>query len=85
MLASNLSQQLGRPVIDETGLNGTYDFVLDYAPEPGTPAIDEPAARELSLPSIFTALQEQLGLKLESTKATVEILVIDHAQRPSEN
>jgi bla regulator protein blaR1 len=85
MLASNLSQQLGRPVIDQTGLNGTYDFTLDYAPEPGAPAIDQPPNQDSSLPSIFTALQEQLGLKLESTNATVQILVIDHAERPSEN
>jgi uncharacterized protein (TIGR03435 family) len=87
MLASNLSQQLGRPVIDKTGLQGVYDFVLDYAPDPGAPAStsDEPHVTDLSLPSIFTTLQETLGLKLESAKATVEILVIDHAERPSEN
>jgi uncharacterized protein (TIGR03435 family) len=78
-LASNLSQQLGRPVIDKTALPGTYDFVLDYA------ATGEPTTQDPSLPSIFTALQERLGLKLISAKARVEILVIDGAQRPPEN
>jgi uncharacterized protein (TIGR03435 family) len=86
MLASNLSRQLGRPVLDKTGLNGFYDFILDYTLDPGTPpVVDEPNAADLSLPSVFTALQKQLGLKLESMKATVEILVIDHAERPSGN
>jgi uncharacterized protein (TIGR03435 family) len=84
-LASNLSQQLGRPVIDKTELHGVYDFVLEYAQNSNTstPATEGASVPESSLPSIFTALQESLGLKLESTTAPVEILVVDHAERPS--
>ena len=65
-----------RVVVDGTGLNGTYDFELMFDR-------DGAAAREN--PSIFTALEEQLGLKLESKKAPVEFLVVDHLERPSEN
>jgi uncharacterized protein (TIGR03435 family) len=69
----------GRPVIDKTNLKGLYDFRLQFTPErlPGNP--------DVSGPSIFTAIQEQLGLRLESTKGPVEVLVIDHVERPSEN
>jgi len=70
-------RQLGRPVIDKTGLTGDYDFDLNFMP--GTPLADSPD------PDIFTALQEQLGLKLEPQKGTVETLVIDHAEKPSPN
>jgi len=84
-LASRLSQQLGRPVIDKTGLTGEYDFTFDYAPYPVNRRIDEPRVANASLPSIFRALQERLGLKLQSTETTVEILVIDRVERPSEN
>jgi uncharacterized protein (TIGR03435 family) len=66
-------------------LHGTYDFVLDHALEVTPSTTGEPSAQDLSLPSIFTSLQERLGLKLVPTKATVETLVIDGAQRPSEN
>jgi uncharacterized protein (TIGR03435 family) len=87
-----LSNLLGRPVIDKTGFTGTFDVSLDYSPEglsfggrglppppPGAPAFDT------SGPSIFTAIQEQLGLRLESTKAPGEVLVIDSAEKPTEN
>jgi uncharacterized protein (TIGR03435 family) len=84
-LASRLSQQLGRPVIDKTGLAGEYDFTFDYAPYAVNRRIDEPGVADASLPSIFTALQERLGLKLQATETTVEILVIDRVERPSEN
>jgi uncharacterized protein (TIGR03435 family) len=77
-------------VVDRTGLTGRYDFTLRFFPtegstpvmngQPATPSPDDAAA-----PSIFTAVQEQLGLKLESTKGTVEGLVIDHVERPSQN
>ena len=70
----------GRYVIDKTGLTGHYDFELRWTPD-DTPA-DSPIANG---PSIFAAVQEQLGLKLEPAKAPVEVLVIDSAQRPSEN
>ncbi len=76
-LAGMLSQPAGRPVVDATGITGNYDITLEYAPE---------AAADSSLPSIFTALQEQLGLKLVPQKVPYEMLVIDHLERvPTEN
>ena len=91
-----LSQQLGRTILDQTGLKGNYDINLQWTPdeslgamfngpEGGKPATGNPPTPESSGPSIFTAIQEQLGLKLESTKGPVEILVIDHVEQPSEN
>ncbi len=69
--------KLGRPVVDQTGLEGVYDFNLDWTPE-GT----EPG----NVPSIFIALQEQLGLRLEARKSPVEVLFVDHVERiPTEN
>jgi uncharacterized protein (TIGR03435 family) len=75
--ASALSGKLGRSVVDRTGLKGFYDFLLTWTPDEAQ--ADAPG------PSLFTALQEQLGLKLESMKGPVEILVVDRAERPSEN
>ncbi len=72
---------VGRVVIDKTGLTGNYDFELTFAP-PARPS-DIPASQDA--PSIFTAVQEQLGLKLEAQKAAVEFLVIDHVERPTDN
>ena len=69
---------VNRFVEDRTGLRGVFDFDLKWMP-------DETAATDLSYPSIFTALQEQLGLKLESTKGPVEVLVIDSVERPTED
>jgi uncharacterized protein (TIGR03435 family) len=93
-----LSQQLGRQVLDKTGLMGTYDFTLQWAPAPdesrgpmsraaegGDQGPDHAPPPDSSGPSIFTAIQDQLGLKLESQKAPVEVLVIDHVETPSEN
>ncbi len=84
-----LSLVLDRPVIDRTSISGKFDFHLSYLvdqttpgalfPELGQPSDDSPAA------SIFTVLQEQLGLKLEPTKGSREYLVIDHVERPTEN
>ena len=93
MLAHILSRQLGRTVVDKTGLNGEYDFALDYVPEnapisiiPGAPeGGPKPEVPEQGGPSLFTAVEEQLGLKLEATKATVDVIVIDHIGQPSEN
>lgn len=96
MLARMLSQQLGRAVRDQTGLKGNYDFTLKWAPEPGegmmlrgpeggNPGPESSSPPESSGPSIFTAIQDQLGLKLESTKGPVNVLVIDHIERPTEN
>lgn len=76
ILASNLGNQLGRIVLDKTGLRGAYDFTVEWDPEP---------AADSAGPSIFTGLQEQLGLRLESQEGPVEVLVIDSAERASEN
>ncbi len=85
-----LSQQLGRTVVDKTGLTGKYDFKLKWTPDenqgpPGPPGADNAPPPDSSGPSIFTAVQEQLGLKLESQKGAVKILVVDHGEKPSEN
>jgi uncharacterized protein (TIGR03435 family) len=77
---------VGRTIIDKTGLTSVYDFTLQFMPDdaaaaPGsTSSVPDPTA-----PSIFTAIQEQLGLKLESGKGPVEVMVIDHVERPSGN
>lgn len=90
LLAQFLSQRLGRTVVDNTGLPGNYDFSLEWVPGEGEPrkkvdGIEVPLAADTSDPTIFTAVQEQLGLKLESTKGPVEVLVIDSAEKPSGN
>ena len=78
--AEVLSRLVDRPVMNMTGLPGTYDFKMDYARD------DSPAAADSANASLFTALQEQLGLKLEAKKGPVEILVIDRVQKaPTEN
>jgi uncharacterized protein (TIGR03435 family) len=92
-LAAWLSRQLGRVVIDKTDLKGEYDYKLEWTPDPGeggaesiglppeapTPHVDTTG------PSIFTAIQEQLGLRLVSQKGPVEMIVIDGVERPSAN
>ncbi len=78
-LARQISLTAGRTVIDKTGLKGFYKHTLDWLSANQTP---DPA---LDVPSLFTAVQEQLGLRLESTKAPVEMLIVDHVERPSEN
>ena len=80
-LALLLSGPAGRPVVDKTGLTGTYDMHLDMG-QPGPLAANGPADPGAS---VFTAVQEQLGLKLESRKDQVEHLMIDHIERPSPN
>ena len=85
-----ISQRLDRRVIDRTGLAGRFDIQLQWTPGQGESPFDPggnpvPAPTDFSGPSIFTAIQEQLGLKLESTKGPVEVIVIDHAEKPSEN
>ena len=83
-LVAVISQTLGRTVIDKTGLTGLYDLTLTWTSDS---TVDSPASADdsPSSPSIFTALEEQLGLKLESAKGPVKVLVIDHIEKPSEN
>ena len=73
---------LDRPVIDHTGLTGTYELKLTFTPDISSNRRGEPDPSDIS---IFTAVQEQLGLKLEPQKAMVEILVVDHIEKPSDN
>jgi uncharacterized protein (TIGR03435 family) len=76
---SFLTRQTQRVVIDRTGLMGAWDFELTFAP----PDVTADAAAERNIPSLFTALQEQLGLKLEATRGPSEVLVIDRVERPT--
>ena len=73
-----LRVQTGRPVIDKTGLTGIYDFELIWS-------AGDPLPPDAPGPSIFTAVQQQLGLKLEPARASFSIVVIEHAERPSAN
>jgi uncharacterized protein (TIGR03435 family) len=99
-IVNTLSQLLGRTVTDKSGLTGNFDVRLKFAQEslpnpgvlggpggptpPGTP-VAPPGASDPTGPSIFTAIQEQLGLKLESARGPVDVLVIDGVEKPSEN
>jgi len=81
-----ISNTVGRPVVDGTGLKGKYDFILSWAPEPPPGAVAPASlAPDDAGPTFISAVQEQLGLKLDSKKGPVEILVIEHAEKPSEN
>jgi hypothetical protein len=87
-LARALSGQLGRSVLDKTGLTGTFDFSLKWTPDDnqrdflsGNPLAA--GVGDQRGPSIFTAVQEQLGPKLEAQKGSIDILAIDHVERPS--
>jgi uncharacterized protein (TIGR03435 family) len=100
-LAAILSGRVGRPVVDGTGLTGLYDFSLDFAPEPSVSAtnrgpsnpelqsgqVSAPEAGALGgAPSLAAAIEQQLGLKFESRKGPIDILVVDHIERvPKEN
>jgi uncharacterized protein (TIGR03435 family) len=75
VFAQYLSRRLGQQVVDKTGLPGSYDFTLEYEP-------DEAAGAG---PSIFAAVQEQLGLRLQSGKGSVDLLIVDRAERPTDN
>jgi uncharacterized protein (TIGR03435 family) len=79
--AEYLSQRTDRPVLNQTGLDGSYEITLDYARDEGLDA-----KGDATVPSLFTAIQEQLGLKLEGAKGPIESLVVDSADRtPTEN
>jgi uncharacterized protein (TIGR03435 family) len=99
--AESLGNQMDRPVVDQTGLTKNYDFTLEFAPESGgrglmglpVPLPPPPGdggslheADSMAAPSLFTALQEQMGLKLEQKKGSVDLLVVDHLEKtPTEN
>jgi uncharacterized protein (TIGR03435 family) len=80
---------LDRPVVDRTGLSGRFDFTLQWTPDEsqfaGMGVRVPPPSPDAQLPTLFTAMQEQLGLRLDSTRAPVEVFVIDKVERPSEN
>jgi uncharacterized protein (TIGR03435 family) len=89
-LVSMLSRQLGRPVVDNTGLSGLFDVELNYTPDRTPPQGTLPPGVVLPQidpdgPTIFTALQEQLGLKLEPSSQPGEMLTIERIEKPSEN
>jgi uncharacterized protein (TIGR03435 family) len=79
----------GRVLLDKTGLTGHYTFTFQWTPEVarpnGGPSADNASTSESSIPSLFTALREQLGLRIESTHAPVDVIVIENIDKPSEN
>jgi uncharacterized protein (TIGR03435 family) len=86
-LSFTLSMLVDRVVLDRTGLTGAFDVELHFTPEglpglPGPPGVERPPSES---PSIFTAVQEQLGLKLEARKGPIEYIVVDHAEHPVED
>jgi uncharacterized protein (TIGR03435 family) len=93
ILIPTISREVGRLIVDKTGLTANYDFVFQYTPDTyhAPTNLGEGGAGSMPIPpdfgsiSIFTAVQEQLGLKLESVKTPIEVVVIDHAERPSGN
>lgn len=80
IFARMLISAVGAPVIDRTGVTGLYNFDLHFAPLEGTPT-----EADAQLPFIFTAIESQLGLKLETITGPVEVVIIDHAEKPTEN
>ena len=78
-----LGNMLDRPVIDRTGYTGTFSFRLDFSPVGA--ALADGGNPDNPRPSIFTAIHEQLGLRLEPQKGPVEVLVINHVEKPNEN
>ena len=90
--ATSLSGLVNRVVLDKTGLTGGFDFELQWTPDQfqgtgplgGIPGAPPPAPpTDSTFPSLFTALQEQLGLKLDSERGPVEVVVIDHVEKPA--
>lgn len=89
LLASSLSGfgSFDRPMVDQTGLEGEFDFTLRWTPEPGSPFLppDATILSDVEETTFSDALKNQLGIKLESSKSPMEVLVVDHIERPSEN
>ena len=86
-LAAQLSGRVGRSVVDRSGLDGRYDLDVEFSPQPLRADSADPAAVDRPIAdgaSIYTAIQEQLGLKLESQKGSIDVTVIDSVQRPTE-
>jgi bla regulator protein blaR1 len=87
-VADFVASALGRPVVDNTGLSGDVDFELRFRVEPpaaGVVSAPPPTADDPNIPTLTTALQEQLGLKIESTTAATDVLVIENLERPTPN
>jgi uncharacterized protein (TIGR03435 family) len=84
-LANALSMVAGRTVLDRTGLTGEFNFAFQFAPLNSGFLQGQSSAETSSRPSLFTVLEEQLGLKLESSRGPVEVFVIDHVEKPGEN
>ena len=82
-LATALQPTVGRPVVDQTGLDGRFDVEYSFAPQPPTAGVEPAFGPEA--PMLFVALEEQLGLKLESRRMHVSVLVIESIDRPTEN
>jgi uncharacterized protein (TIGR03435 family) len=85
LLARELAQSQGRVVVNRTGLTGRYDLTLRWTPDDAPPPLLNGAPDPNAPPGLFTAIQEQLGLKLESAKGPVEVLVIDKIEQPTPN
>ena len=96
VIATTLTQSVGRPVIDKTGLTGYYDYTLKWTPQPGSgspapfglpdgvlPAAPPSLPADPDSPNLFTAVQEQLGLKLEAGRGPVDVIVIDRLEKPT--
>ncbi len=84
-LSQQLSRQLGVPVLNKTGLQGRYNFNLNWSDGKASASDGESSSGNVSAPSILTAVQEQLGLKLEPQKAVMQVLVVDRVEKPVEN
>jgi uncharacterized protein (TIGR03435 family) len=80
-----ISGPLNMPVVDETGLTGRYDFAIDFTPYLPDPAHNMDGTRPDTTSILMAAMEGELGIKMESRKAQVEVMVIDHVEKPSEN
>jgi uncharacterized protein (TIGR03435 family) len=81
LFAKVLAREMGLPVVDRTGLSGDFDFNISWTPD----RIRAAAPADSDLPTIFTAVQDQLGLRLRAEKVPIEVLIIDRAEKPTEN
>jgi uncharacterized protein (TIGR03435 family) len=87
-IADTFSAGVGfdRPMIDQTGLRGTFDYILEFTPEPrGAPPPASDSAPDDSVLAFQDALRDQLGIKLESKKGPLDVMIVDHVERPTEN